>query len=85
MNIIDRDTLYISADTLLATGPDEKRIIRAYYDVRILKNDMRGRSDSLHLDKLAGLTKLLSKPLTKKQNKFLQKLIEINQIQYLVQ
>ena len=30
MNIIDRDTLYISADTLLATGPDEKRIIRAY-------------------------------------------------------
>ena len=67
INIIDRDTLYISADTLLATGPDEKRIIRAYYDVRILKNDMRGRSDSLHLDKLAGLTKLLSKPLTRKQ------------------
>ena len=24
INIIDRDTLYISADTLLATGPDEK-------------------------------------------------------------
>ena len=67
INIIDRDTLYISADTLLATGPDEKRIIRAYYDVRILKNDMRGRSDSLHLDRLAGLTKLLSKPLTRKQ------------------
>ena len=48
-------------------GPDEKRIIRAYYDVRILKNDMTGRSDSLHLDKLAGVTKLLSKPLTRKQ------------------
>ena len=28
---------------------------------------MRGRSDSLHLDRLAGLTKLLSKPLTRKQ------------------
>ncbi|MFL2601360.1 MAG: OstA-like protein [Flavobacteriaceae bacterium] len=67
INLIERDTLYISADTLLATGPDDRRIIRAYYDVRILKNDMRGRSDSLHLDRSAGLTKLLSKPLTRKQ------------------
>ena len=67
INLIDKDTLFISADTLLATGPNKKRIIRAYYDVRILKDDMRGRSDSLYLDKLSGLTKLLSKPLTKKQ------------------
>ena len=67
INLIDKDTLFISADTLLATGPNKKRIIRAYYDVRILKDDMKGRSDSLYLDKLSGLTKLLSKPLTKKQ------------------
>ena len=37
ISIIDKDTLYIHADTLLATGPKEKRIIRGYYDVKILK------------------------------------------------
>ena len=67
ISIIDKDTLYIHADTLLATGPKEKRIIRGYYDVKILKNDITGRSDSLHLDRLVGLTKLLRKPLTRKQ------------------
>ncbi|MGB2514426.1 MAG: OstA-like protein, partial [Flavobacteriaceae bacterium] len=67
VNIIDQDSLFIHADTLVATGPDEKRILRAYYDVRILKSDLRGRSDSLHLDESIGLTKLLKKPLSKQQ------------------
>jgi|TARA_A200000159_G_scaffold164937_1_gene197692 lipopolysaccharide export system protein LptA len=67
VNIIDQDSLFIHADTLVATGPEEKRILRAYYDVRILKSDLRGRSDSLYLDESVGLTKLLKKPLTKQQ------------------
>ena len=67
VNIIDQDSLFIHADTLVATGPEEKRILRAYYDVRILKSDLRGRSDSLYLDESIGLTKLLKKPLTKQQ------------------
>ena len=67
VNIIDQDSLFIHADTLVATGPKERRILRAYYDVRILKSDLRGRSDSLYLDESIGLTKLLNKPLTKQQ------------------
>lgn len=67
VNIINQDSLFIHADTLVATGPEEKRILRAYYDVRILKSDLRGRSDSLYLDESIGLTKLLKKPLTKQQ------------------
>jgi len=67
VNIIDKDSLFIHADTLVATGPEERRILRAYYDVRILKNDLRGRSDSLYLDEAVGLTKLLNKPLTKQE------------------
>lgn len=67
INIVDQDSLFIHADTLVATGPEEKRILRGYYDVRILKNDIRGRSDSIYLDESIGLTKLLNKPLTKKQ------------------
>ena len=67
INIIDNDSLFIHADTLVATGPEERRILRAYYDVRILKSDLRGVSDSLYLDESIGLTKLLNKPLSNQQ------------------
>ena len=67
INIIDKDSLFIHADTLVATGPKNRRILRAYYDVKILKSDLRGKSDSLFLDESTGLTKLLSKPLTRQQ------------------
>jgi len=67
INIIENDSLFIHADTLVATGPEERRILRAYYDVRILKSDLRGISDSLYLDESIGLTKLLTKPLSNQQ------------------
>ena len=64
-NIIDNDSLFIHADTLIATGPDEERILRAYYGVKIFKSDLRGKSDSLHLNQKTGLIKLLKLPLSK--------------------
>ena len=67
INIVDNDSLFIHADTLVATGPKERRILRAYYDVKILKSDLRGISDSLYLDESIGLTKLLNKPLSKQE------------------
>ena len=67
INIIDQDSLYIHADTLIATGPSEKRILRGYYDVRVFKRDLRGKSDSLHLDQSTGLIKLMKLPLTRKE------------------
>ena len=66
-NIIENDSLFIHADTLIATGPDTARILRGFYDVRILKSDIRGRSDSLHFNETTGRIKLLKKPLTKKE------------------
>jgi lipopolysaccharide export system protein LptA len=71
INIIDQDSLYIHADTLIATGPTEKKILRGYYDVRIFKTDLRGKSDSLHLDQNTGLIKLLKLPLSRKENQIL--------------
>ena len=71
INIIDQDSLFIHADTLIATGPTEKKILRGYYDVRIFKKDLRGKSDSLHLDQSTGLIKLLKLPLTRKENQIL--------------
>ena len=71
VNIIDQDSLYIHADTLIATGPTEKKILRGYYDVRIFKTDLRGKSDSLHLDQSTGLIKLSKLPLSRKENQIL--------------
>ena len=71
INIIDQDSLYIHADTLIATGPTEKKILRGYYDVRVFKTDLKGKSDSLHLDQSTGLIKLLKLPLSRKENQIL--------------
>ena len=68
-NIIDNDSLFIHADTLIATGPDEERILRAYYGVKIFKSNLRGKSDSLHLNQKTGLIKLLKLPLSKIENR----------------
>ena len=68
VNIVDQDSLYIHADTLVATGPSEKRILRGYYDVRIFKSDLRGKSDSIHLNQKTGLIQMLKLPLTRKEN-----------------
>lgn len=68
INIVDKDSLFIHADTLIATGPQEKRILRGYYDVRIFKSDIRGKSDSLHLNQSSGLIKMLKLPLSRKEN-----------------
>jgi lipopolysaccharide export system protein LptA len=52
VNILDGDSLFMSADTLLAfredsLSADTSRILLAYNDVRIFKSDMQARCDSL--------------------------------------
>jgi lipopolysaccharide export system protein LptA len=47
---IDRDTLYMSADTLSSFKPDtatDERVLLAYQNVRIFKSDMQAAADSL--------------------------------------
>lgn len=49
-SLIDRDTLYMSADTLNAFKPDsakDDRTLLAYRNVRIYKSDLQGLCDSL--------------------------------------
>ncbi|MBN08972.1 MAG: OstA-like protein [Flavobacteriaceae bacterium] len=68
LNIIENDSLYIHADTLIAIGPEENRLLKGFYDVRIFKSDIRGKSDSLFLDQKTGNIELIKKPFTKKEN-----------------
>ncbi len=71
INIIENDSLYIHADTLVGTGPTEKRILKGYYGVKILKSDIRGISDSIYFDESKGKIELHKKPLSKKQKQIL--------------
>ena len=71
INIIENDSLYIHADTLVGTGPSDNRILRGYYGVKILKSDIRGISDSIYFDESKGKIELHKKPLSKKQRQIL--------------
>ena len=73
VNIIKNDSLYIHSDTITITGPDERKILKGYYDVRILKSDIRGLSDSIHFNQETGLIKLLKKPI---KSRFLKQLTD---------
>lgn len=67
ISLVETDSLYVHADTLIATGPPEKRIIKGFFDVRLYKKDLSGKADSIHINKETGLTKLLRKPISKRQ------------------
>ncbi len=71
INILENDSLYIKADTLLGTGPTDNRAIRGYYNVKILKSDIRGKADSLFINEQIGKIELHKRPLSKKQNQVL--------------
>ena len=71
INLLENDSLYIKADTLIGTGPSEHRVLRGFYNVKILKSDIRGKSDSLYLDNQIGKIELHKRPLTKKEDQIL--------------
>jgi lipopolysaccharide export system protein LptA len=56
----DNDSIFIHSDTLMVTGKPDNRIIRGYYDVRLFKSDMSGKSDSIYVNQKTGLTKLIN-------------------------
>lgn len=59
----ENDSIFIHSDTIMVTGKPDKRLLRGFYDVRIYKTDMSGKSDSISVDQTTGLTKLIGKPI----------------------
>lgn len=59
----ENDSIFIHSDTIMVTGKPEKRLMRGFYDVRIYKTDMSGKSDSISVDQKTGFTKLIGKPI----------------------
>lgn len=59
----EKDSVFLSSDTLMVTGKENDRNIRAFYDARIFKSDLSGKADSIHSNERTGLTKLLRNPI----------------------
>ncbi len=56
----NNDSLYIHSDTILITGNEQNRIIRAFKNAKIFKQDLSGRADSIHYDKSKGLAQFIN-------------------------
>jgi len=64
--LMDKDTLYLASDTLLTTRTsetDSSRLMQAYEDVRIFKNDLQAIADSLAFVAKDSLFKLFKDPI----------------------
>ncbi|MDA0779749.1 MAG: OstA-like protein [Bacteroidetes bacterium] len=82
INLVEQDSLFIHADTLIATGPPEERILRGFHDVRIFKEDLSGKTDSIHFNQKNGRARLIRRPMSEKELQFLtpQEIAERNPI-----
>ncbi len=59
----EKDSIYIHSDTLMVTGKPNRRIMNGFYDVRIYKSNMSGKSDSINVDQTTGYTKMVGRPI----------------------
>ncbi|WP_246848922.1 OstA-like protein [Aquimarina sp. U1-2] len=59
----EKDSIFIHSDTLMVTGKPENRIMNGFYDVRIYKSNMSGKSDSINVDQTSGYTKMIGRPV----------------------
>ena len=71
INLVELDSLFIHADTLIATGPPEQRIIRGFYGVRIFKEDLSGKTDSIYFNQTSGRAKLIRRPISDRDLQYL--------------
>jgi hypothetical protein len=63
ISVQDQDSVYIHADTLMITGPEDNRLVKGFYDVRLFKSDLSGKSDSIITRQSTGLTKMIRNPI----------------------
>lgn len=63
ITVRDNDSVYVHADTLRITGKPDNRILRGFYDARIYKSDMSGKSDSIYVNEKMGITKMINRPV----------------------
>lgn len=60
ITVQEQDSVYMHADTLMVTGKENNRITRGYYNARLYKSDLSGKSDSIHVNHKTGLMQMLN-------------------------
>jgi len=60
ISVQEKDSVYLHADTLMVTGKEDNRITRAFYNARLYKSDLAGKSDSIHVNHNTGLTQMIN-------------------------
>lgn len=63
ISLVEQDSLYVHGDTLMVTGPPEKRIVRAFRNAKFYKTNMSGKCDSIHSAETTGLIQLVRNPV----------------------
>ncbi len=63
INLVEKDSLYVHGDTLMITGKPNQRILRAFRNAKFYKADLSGKSDSIHINQVTGLTQLIGKKI----------------------
>ncbi len=63
ISVQEKDSVFIHADRLMVTGPENDRVIRGFYDVRLYKSDLSGKCDSIVSNQNTGLTKMIRRPV----------------------
>ena len=63
ISVVEADSTYIHGDTLLVTGKQDFRIVRAYHHVKFFKKDLQGKCDSLYTSETMGITKMYRNPV----------------------
>ena len=71
IKLLEKDSLFIKADTLFAIGPKENRFIKGRYNVKFYKTNMSGKSDKFIMNQKNGLIKLMRNNLTKREQQIL--------------
>lgn len=59
INVVENDSVFIHGDTLMLTGKENERVLRAYHNARFFKSDLTGKCDSIHSSEVSGVTKLI--------------------------
>ena len=63
ISLVQKDSLYMHGDTLMVTGKEEERILRAFRNAKFYKTDLSGKCDSIHFDEKTGITQLITDPI----------------------
>lgn len=63
ISLVQKDSLYMHGDTLMVTGKEEQRVLRAFRNAKFYKTDLSGKCDSIHFNEASGITQLIKNPV----------------------